>query len=272
MNEIDFIGYGTIHPSDFVYDIPDGQPYYLLLLITSPAEMLIYEEMLQVAANSAILYTPGCRIYYRATGEEYRDDWIRFRSDETFVKQFPLRNTPFPVVDPEYCHNLIKLLTWETSFSSAESESIISHLLRVLFSKLHESVADNTANIHTRALINLHNKIYNSPQLPWDIGQMAKELHLSPSRLQTLYKELFGTSCMDDVIKGRLRCAQDQLKYSSKSVREVAENCGYNNVEHFCRQFRRYNGCTPGQYRKASKSIGKSTPSHHSLSRKSLKD
>lgn len=266
MNEIDFIGYSATHSNDFVYDVPNGYTCYLLLLITSTAELLIDNEIVPVPANSAILYTPGYRIYYRAANEEYKNDWIHFHSDESFVAQFPLKNVPFSVSDPEYCHTLIKLLTWESSFTSAGSEAIISHLLRVLFSKLYESSADSTANLHTHALINLHKKIYNNPQLPWNISQMSKELHLSTSHLQTLYKKLFGSSCMDDVIEGRLRRAQDQLKYTSNSIQEVAESCGYNNVEHFCRQFRQHNGCTPGQYRKASTQSNESkSPSHFTL-------
>ena len=252
MNEIDFIGYSAVHPNDFFYDIPTGFDCYLLLLITSAAELLVENEMISVPANTAILYTPGSHIFYRANGEEYRNDWIRFYSDESFVEQFPIKNTPFSVRDPEYCHNLFKLLTWESSFVSANSEATISHLLWVLFSKLHETAAEELTNAHTQALVRLHKKICNQPQAPWNIAQMAEELHLSTSRLQTLYKQMFGISCMDDVIKRRLYRAKDQLKFTTKSIREIAENCGYNNVEHFCRQFRQYNGCTPGQFRKTS--------------------
>ena len=252
MNEIDFIGYSAVHPAEFFYDIPSGYDCYLLLLITSPAELLMDGELQAVPANTAILYTPGSRIFYRACGEEYHNDWIRFRSDESFVEQFPLKNVPFSVRDAEYCHNLFKLLTWESSFASANSEATISHLLWVLFSKLHETAAEEVSNAHTQALVRLHKKICNQPQAPWNIAQMAEELHLSTSRLQTLYKQMFGISCMDDVIQRRLYRAKDQLKFTTKPIREIAESCGYNNVEHFCRQFRQYNGCTPGKFRKES--------------------
>ena len=266
MNEIDFIGYSAVHPKEFCYDIPNGYDCYLLLLITSTAELLIDNELVVVPANTAILYTPGSRIFYRANGEEYRNDWIRFYSDESFVEQFPLKNIPFSVRDAEYCHNLFKLLTWESSFASVNSEAAISHLLWVLFSKLHETTAEESSNVHTQALIRLHKEICNHPQAPWNIARMADELHVSTSRLQTLYKQMFGISCMDDVIRRRLHRAKDQLKFTTKSVREIAENCGYNNVEHFCRQFRQYNGCTPGQFRKDSatqKEAG--TPAHLTL-------
>lgn len=252
MNEIDFIGYNGVHPEDFVYDVPTGYDSYLLLLIQSPAEILLDDEMRQVPANTAILYTPGTRIYYRANKQEYKDDWIRFHTDESFVAQFPLSNTPFSVSDPEYCHNLFKLLTWESSFPSAASESIITNLLRVLFSKLYESSTVSIANIHAHALMDLHKRIYNNPHLNWSVSQMSEELHLSAGYLQALYKKMFGSSCMDDVIAGRLRHAQDQLMYTTKPIQEIAESCGYNNVEHFCRQFRQYIGCTPGQFRKSA--------------------
>lgn len=271
MNEIDYIGYSAVHSKEFCYDIPSGYDCYLLLLITSSAELLIDNELQAVPANTAILYTPGSRIYYRANGEEYRNDWIRFYSDESFVEQFPLKNVPFSVRDTEYCHNLFKLLTWESSFTSSDSETTISHLLWVLFSKLHETAGEDSASAHTQALIRLHKKICNQPQAPWNIAQMADELHLSASRLQTLYKQMFGISCMDDVISRRLHRAKDQLKFTSKPIHEIAETCGYNNVEHFCRQFRQYNHCTPGQFRKTSvKNKEAASPAHLTLGGKEV--
>ncbi len=266
MMEIDFIGYSAVHPSDFVYDVPNGFPSYLLLLFSSPAELLYEDKILRVSPNSAILYTPGTKIYYRAANEEYRNDWVRFRSDHSFVKLFPLKNTPFPVSDPEYCHQLFKLLTWESSFSSSDSATNISHLFRVLFSKLRESTLSEALGVHHHELIALHKKIYNNPQLAWNVDKMAAELHLSTSHLQTLYRSQFGSSCMDDVIEGRIRRAQDLLEYSEHSIRDISEQCGYHNVEHFCRQFRQRNNCTPGQYRKnILKKETSVSPSHNTL-------
>lgn len=266
MNEIDYIGYNAVHPADFIFDVKGGHDCYLLLLITTPAEFLIDDVIKRVPANSAILYSPGYRIYYRACEGEYHNDWIRFRSDESYVNKFALQNIPFSVNDLEYCHNLMKLLTWESTLSSSNSELSISHLLRVLFLKLSESLTNQLSSSHTSELISLHKRIHNNPQLPWSVNQMANELHLSAGYLQTIYRQMFGSSCMDDVIKERLRRAKDQLIYTTNSVSEIAENCGYNNVEHFCRQFRQFNNCSPSRFRtsivKSQQSI---MPSHSTL-------
>lgn len=252
MNQILFIGYDAWHPQDFVYSYPDNQSSYLLLLTDSPATFLVDGELRDCPAGTAILYAPGQQIYYSACSAPYKNDWIRFSSDEGFVSSFPLKGIPFSVSDPEYCHSLFRLLTWESNLSAANSELIIENLLRVLFQKLHEDSVNTPESPHAADLLRLHKQILNAPQEDWSVTSMARQVHLSPGYLQLIYKQTFGTSCMEDVIEGRIRLAKEQLIYSSKSVSEIAEFCGYRNTEHFCRQFRKFTQKTPGSFRKAA--------------------
>ena len=269
MNHIYFTGYDAVHPNDFVFDIPDGYDCYLLLITNTPARFRIKEQIEEYPPHCAILYPPHHKIWYAAGSECYGNDWIRFASDETFVRNFPLPSHPFPVSDPDYCHNLIQLLTWETSkrigsareyrhagtdtlsISASDTENlIISQLLRILFSKLRDDVLHHPASLHDHELLALRRQICNNPQFAWNIQEMANFLHVSVGHLQFLYKQKFGISCMDDVIDARLRKAKDLLFYTDQNISEIAEQCGYKNVEHFCRQFRKCIGITPGRFRK----------------------
>lgn len=272
MLEIDFVGYEGTHPKGFVYGLPPGHDSYLLLLTSTPAEFYIGEEFRKFPAGTAILYTPGSRVLYRACEDVYINDWIRFRCDENFVEQLPLKNQPFPVGDAEYCHNLFKLLTWESTLSSDRSREIQTQLLHTLFLKLGESCQRPMVHPHAQEMLDLRKRIYNNPSYPWNVESMAQELHLSTGYLQTLYKNMFGSSCMEDVILQRLHRSKDQLLSTSKSIREIAENCGYNNVEHYCRQFRKFMGCSPSRYRRdtgtgtLSRDTGTDTLSHSDAS------
>lgn len=253
MNNLLFYGYSASHSKEFIYAYPDNQDSYLLLLVTSPASFWVDGEFRDYPPNTAVLYAPGQRIFYKANGTEYENDWIRFTSDEVFVSGFPLKGIPFSVSDPEYCHNLFRLLTWEANLGSGHSDMIIADLLRVLFQKLLDDTVNTPDTPHAANLMRLRKQIANSPQLDWTVAGMSEQLHLSPGYLQLLYKQTFGTSCMEDVIEGRLRLAREQLTYTEKSILEIAEFCGYKNVEHFCRQFRKWNGCTPGVFRQSAK-------------------
>lgn len=250
MNIIHFIGYSAVHPSDFLFEMTNAPGQYTLLLVSTPVQFLLEGQWQEYPAGTAMLYAPGQPICYRACRETYQNDWLRFSSDDPLVTQFPLMGVPFPVSDTAYCHNLLKLLTWETSLSSADSELTISHLLQVLFLRLRQDTIRRETSTHAPQLLHLYKKIYNSPYLPWSIRSMAEELHLSAGYLQILYKKMFGVSCMDDVITSRIRMAREQLAYTEKPVSEIADSCGYRNVEHFCRQFRQQTGLTPGTFRR----------------------
>lgn len=252
MNNIHFIGYSAVHPSTFRFEMTTAPGQYTLLLVSTPVQFLLEGQWLECPAGTAMLYSPGQPICYRACRETYQNDWIRFSSDDPLVTQFPLMGVPFSVSDTEYCHHLIKLLTWETSLSSPDSDLTISSLLQVLFRRLRQDTARRETAPHAPQLLQLHKKIYNSPYLPWNIRAMAEELHLSAGYLQILYKKTFGISCMDDVIASRIRMAKKQLAYTEKPVAEIAEACGYHNVEHFCRQFRKQTGLAPGEFRRSA--------------------
>lgn len=255
MNHIYFAGYDVWHPDDFIFNVAEGyEDCYLLLITHTPAQFWVDGQIEEAPAHSAILYPPHHKIWYGACGECYGNDWIRFASDEPAAENFPLAAHPFPVSDPDYCHNLFQLLVWEAGQSGEKEENeqssqIISPLLHILFLKLRSDVLHRAASPHDHELLGLRREIANSPQLSWTVAEMAKQLHMSMGHLQLLYKQKFEISCIDDVISFRIQKAKDLLAFSDASMAEIAEQCGYHNTEHFCRQFRKVTGLSPGRFR-----------------------
>lgn len=275
MNQIYYVGYDGNHPGDFRYDIPDGFSCYLLVITTTPALFCINGIREEYPAHTAILYPPGQEIWYGACAEDFGNHWLRFASEEPFVTHFPRQGSPFSISDPDYCRNLFQLLTWETSHllntsrqyqntglitrkqeefsipsNHEKSHLTLSELLRILFARLHDDVTGTAPGTHSHELLALRRQIASNPQLSWGIAGMAQQLHISPGYLQLLYRQQFGTSCMEDVIYYRLNRACDLLSYTSLGIAEIAEQCGYHNTEHFCRQFRKHMDMTPNQFRR----------------------
>lgn len=250
MNLIRYIGYDIKHGANFVFDLPNGHDCWLFLLTHTPAYFYVDGQLEEYPAYSAILFPPNQKIYYSASQSIYENDWIRFDSDEAYVCDFPIQGKPFSPQDPEYCHQIIKLLAWEHAESNDKSNEIIHHLLSALFKKLLDHDDENLAIQHQ--LIQLRKEIYNSPEKEWSVKLMAEKLNISPSYLQAIYREKFNISCMNDVINRRINFAQDQLLNSNLSVNEVAFMSGYQNIEHFHRQFKKITKQTPLEYRRSS--------------------
>ena len=92
-------------------------------------------------------------------------------------------------------------------------------------------------------------EMQSNPSFNWSVPYIAKQLNISVGYLQNIYKKTFGISCMNDIFEQRIALAKNYITQSSYSITEVAEICGYKNVEHFCRQFKKLTGMTPSEFR-----------------------
>ncbi|MBR6385713.1 MAG: helix-turn-helix domain-containing protein [Ruminococcus sp.] len=88
------------------------------------------------------------------------------------------------------------------------------------------------------------------PESDLTIDDMAKYLNISRTYLQRIYKNLFGISAKEDVIISRIEKAKYLLSFTSSSIAEISEQCGYSDANHFMRQFRERIGFTALEYRK----------------------
>lgn len=246
-----FVGYDTVHDKDFVYDIPNGLDCWVVLLTHTPAEFLIDGKMKLYPAGCAVVFAPYQKTYYRAYGDNYSDDWLRFYTDETFIinSEIPL-GVPFSIPDTDFCHNLYKLISSENFFHNTYRKLSIEYLLKTLMNKLIEAVNYDNDIPQYQHLLGLREAIHNAPWDDWTVSKMATRLHISEGYLQTIYKRAFEVSCIEDVIHSRINLAKELLLRSSYTIEEIAGMCGYNNSEHFCRQFKQIVSLTPNSYRK----------------------
>ncbi|PQP81561.1 AraC family transcriptional regulator [Paenibacillus sp. PCH8] len=251
MTNISYVEYDAAHNSNFVFDIPEGHDCWLLVITQTPAQFWVDGELKEYPPHCAVLFKPHQKVYYRACTQQYMNDWIRFESDEPYVTETSLPfGRPFPLDDPEYCHKLFQLLVAENSFNKDYRESSIDCLLRILINKLLESYVQEEISPQHYNLLKLRSAIHNNPSHPWTISEMAKLISISPGYLQLMYKKWFGLSCMDDVIHSRIRLAKEYLRHHIYTVAEIADRCGYRNVEHFCRQFKQLTGSSPKRFHK----------------------
>lgn len=106
---------------------------------------------------------------------------------------------------------------------------------------------------YRQQIYRLRRNITAEPQKQWNIDDMARDIGISRSHMQRLYKQLFSVSIKDDVITARINKAMHLLTYTNIRIQEIAELCGYNNDNHLMRQFKEKTGKTAMQYRKENR-------------------
>lgn len=79
-------------------------------------------------------------------------------------------------------------------------------------------------------------------------ARLAEVAHISEVYLRRLFREAYGVTPHRYLMDLRIKVARQMLGGSYASVTEVAEQCGFSGVYHFCRAFRTATGMTPTEY------------------------
>lgn len=253
------IGYNHIHDSCFEMK-SDGFGCWVMLLIKRDAVFTLDGTVYDVPAGSFVLISGATAVSYRARGKEYADDWL-FASEEDGDKELfsalgiPI-NKPVLVGGIDSLSDLVHIMTYEFYSAELYREELVADYLSIFLYKLsralcNEALRDSSLyNERNAKLSHLRTRMYNAPESITDIDALAREVGLSRSGFQHLYKKYFGVSAGSDIIRGRVERAKQLLSCTRLSVSEIAARCGYGTSSYFMRQFREMCGKTPSEYRK----------------------
>jgi PAS domain S-box-containing protein len=84
---------------------------------------------------------------------------------------------------------------------------------------------------------------------PIEIDDLASMSCLSESHFRRVFREVFGTSPQQFILRYRLQVASRVLVQSHTPISQVAEDCGFCDQSYFTRQFRKTLGLSPKMYR-----------------------
>lgn len=231
---------------------------YTLLIVKTDAYFNINGNYIYTQPETIALFEKNCYIHYGRREPHYNDDWIHFDiddEDQEFLASLDLHmNSPIQLQSLKQIPEYTRLIVMEMNDDKPNKDIIVDSLMRALLlslsSIIHAKPDDRFSHIHYRTMLALRESIKNAPHNPLTVESMAKQVHMSKSHFQHLYKELFGVSCMQEVISERMKKARHYLRSTEMSIMHLSELCGYKSESHFMRQFKKIEGITPSQYRR----------------------
>ena len=243
--------------SGFMISRPVGRTDYTFLHFFNPIKIMLDGEYITTKPHACIFIAPGTAQWFRSE-KDLVHDWAHLSSSvgETLKE---LNIEPDTIYYPTN-YDFISVI-----FRKAESEFFAempfknkilkAHLYEFLvrFARETQSVSPRIEiGYEERKLLSMirQNVIANSDE-KWTVEKMAKQTHLSVSRFHALYKAVFGISPINDVIEARIRNAKNLLLSDGSTVNEISEKLGYSTPYHFIRQFKKFVGETPNEYRKS---------------------
>jgi two-component system response regulator YesN len=81
------------------------------------------------------------------------------------------------------------------------------------------------------------------------LKMIGQHVHLSPSYISFLFKEVTGETYTEYLKYIRIQNAKALLKHVNLKIYEIAERVGYNDYKYFTLQFKKITGMSPTEYR-----------------------
>ncbi len=118
---------------------------------------------------------------------------------------------------------------------------------RSLFEANYHKLASSSRFAHVIAYIktHIHEKI--------DVDKLSVEACMSRANFFRKFKEAFGYTPADYILKERLKLAKDFLRDGRNSITQVCFMAGFQNLNYFIRAFKKETGATPGAWQQTLK-------------------
>ncbi len=133
-----------------------------------------------------------------------------------------------------YFYEIMDIIGQSESFTYLASEGYVA-------SKF-ETSNNRIKNIHEFLMLNYREEI--------NLDEIAEIVHMAPASVCRFFKSTTGQTLFQYLNKIKIDYACNLLLNTDLNVVDISYDCGFNNLSHFNKQFRRFLGQTPTQFRK----------------------
>jgi AraC-like DNA-binding protein len=141
--------------------------------------------------------------------------------------------------------------TFELFFLRIKAEELVCRLLMELEKRDEKRLyALNHQDIQT--IYKVKEQMLTQLEKPPVIKELAVNANMSPTKLKSLFKQIFGNSIFSYYQEFRMKEAARLLKEGKLSVSDVGYQLGFTNLSHFSKVFKDHIGMKPKQYSKSA--------------------
>lgn len=255
--DINSIGYNNRQSEFYSFSQPAGSEFLTLYIFKTPAVIILESNInIGVPANSFIFIERAAPYEIHAAADGLIMDWIEIGtrdSQELLVSYNICSNKLYKLPACNKTDSVLEIIMYEYYRLNPNKEEIIKNSVNTLMLILSDQTKTEYKNIDSpyyEQLVEMRKKIHSCPSRKWTIDELCRDINLSRSYFQLLYRETFGITCINDVIEYKINLAKKSLADTRNTVSAIAQMCGYDSDVHFMRQFKKITGMTPSEYRK----------------------
>lgn len=235
----------TIGHSDFQTTVEREQGWGLnqFLWVTDGEGMFkVNRETFSLSKGQGLFTKIGISHSYSPSGNTFSTSWVTFLSGESLLKFYGAEDW-FVFDVPDFLEKSREQLSSQCfSAKSLASRSALGYLW---VTELLDAISIHELSVCEK----VQHFLFENCSQPLTLDQIASEAGMNKFNLCKHYRKKTGETIMDTLKSTRVRRAKRLLRYGLDSIYEVGQQCGFDSVSYFIKNFREEVGCTPLQYR-----------------------
>lgn len=230
-----------------------AKPYHLFHYVYAGKGTFILNNKKYSVSKGSIFYIPENTdaVYYADPENPWSYEWVCFNGTivDEILKFLDINiNNPIILDTNKTYKNAFDHLTYRYS-STGQLDLFVLGCLYGLFSEMITNKKGKENVITNKVTIQLAKDfIYNNYQFDISVNDIAKNAHVTPNYLSSVFQKEEGMSTKSFLIKVRMENALVLLKTKQFKIKEVAEMVGYSNQLHFSNEFKKFYGKAPSFY------------------------
>lgn len=230
---------------------------YLIIIILSGSGTISYSgEDFFVRAGDLVFINCNTEYSHRASdADPWELSWLHFNSPTAqMIHSLFLKRNGSILLHPtdltEYL-NLLSKLTAVMSQKNRDYELISSDYISRIYTKvLTEAAKNHSQDTTDEKMQMIKEHLEKNLALKISLDDLSREFYISKYYMTRRFKELFGTTIVQYLNTCRINHSKKLLRFTHKSVGEIAEESGFPDAAYFNKVFHDAEGTTAGKYRK----------------------
>jgi AraC-like DNA-binding protein len=232
---------------------------FLFIIVLSGKGVVTVKDKIY-ALNTSDCVLIDCKLPYSHQSSE--DDpwelmWVHFNGCNAqsyynlFIENFPsfVFRTDTPTNFISLINKIIEAHNDKNNLSELVTSKLITDILTLSFTEAlkMEEYKDNSIAVKLSAICtyideNFKNRI--------SLDQLAEQFYISKFHLSREFKTLYGVTIGNYIQLQRINYAKKLLRFSDKSIENIAGECGIPDTSYFNKVFKKSENITASQYRR----------------------
>lgn len=198
-----------------------------------------------------------CQPYYYKSSESEPWDllWIHFNGSTSQQYYDFFTSQSKAVFRPQFFDRVVSAITEIIDINDEKqpdaeilsSKLIVDLLTTALTVNQNDQQFDSALK---QKLLSVHNYIDEHFAEDLSLEKLSSQFYISKYYLTREYKRIYGKTIFQHIITARINYGKKLLRFSDKTVEQIAHLCGFNDQSYFARQFKKSENLTCFAYRK----------------------